>query len=101
MADIPAWKLLKSWSDILIVLDYYFEKLNNTGCKYENEAFDTLDGATDDCKDDQKCQGVFSMNCDEQEKYHKCFKNATMTTYHTVMSCFYRKTVIGKLFPTF
>ena len=86
-----------SWSKKWTILDYYFEKINNTECSYtENEAFDTLDSATGDCKDSMKCQGVLSMNCNEQEKYYICLKNATRTTHHTVESCFYRKTVIGR-----
>ena len=86
---------------MLTILDYHFEKINNTECSDENEAFDTLDSATGECKDNKNCQGILSMNCNEQEKYYICLKNATMTTYHTVKSCFYRKAVTGKQFPTY
>ena len=87
---------------MLTISDYHFEKINNTECSDEGDAFDTLDSATGECKDNKNCQGILSMNCNEQEKYHICLTNATMTTsvFH-VKSCFYRKTPIGKHFPTF
>ena len=89
-------KFPNSYYYFTIFLEYDFERLNNTECPYENETFETLAAAQNNCKGKRQCNGVLNVECNAQNKYRICLKNVTTTTHHTINSCFYRKTIMGK-----
>ena len=79
-----------------IIADFDFEKLSNTNCTYEDEAFESLVTAKDKCRSNKQCAGVFQRNCSDDNNYYICLKNRTISSDFQIEGCVHYKFPIGK-----
>ena len=79
-----------------IIADFDFEKLSNTNCTYEDEAFESLVTAKDRCRSNKQCAGVFQRNCSDDNYYYICLKNKTISSDFQIEGCLHYKFPIGK-----
>ena len=79
-----------------IIADFDFEKLSNTNCTYEDEAFESLVTAKDKCRSNKQCAGVFQRNCSDDNHYYICLKNKTISSDFQIEGCLHYKFPIGK-----
>ena len=79
-----------------IIADFDFEKLSNTNCTYEDEAFESLVTAKDNCRSNKQCAGVFQRNCSDDNNYYICLKNRTISSDFQIEGCLHYKFPMGK-----
>ena len=75
---------------------YDFKTLGNTDCSPRGEWVETLTEAENVCKNDKNCNGILDIDCNGNNNYYICPKNATTLSDKSIESCVYEKYIIGK-----
>ena len=54
-----------------------------------------MEVAEEACKNDKRCDGLLSQQCEIDGDYHICFNNGTIEYGDTISSCVYEKQIRG------
>ena len=54
-----------------------------------------MEVAKEACKNDKKCDGLLSQQCENDGDYHICLNNGTIEYGDTISSCVYEKQIRG------
>ena len=64
-------------------------------CSITGNKHSTMEVAKEACKNDKKCDGLLSQQCENDGDYHICLNNGTIEYGDTISSCVYEKQIRG------